>query len=713
MTKWQRRARLLVAVFAVGFAVMLAVAFRHRVPVTPSIATGRTDPNSIVESTTGQTVRFNRAHEDVTVGYDKTTTYKDGVTRLEGVKIVSAARNGSRTFTVTAKEGVVGQNESAFTMNGAVTMMASDGLIAHTEHATYTEGDGMLRAPGPVEFSRTRLSGSGVGMTYDKNQDVLVILEQAHVRIAADKKESATEVTSPTATVARRDKVVRFERGLTSARDGQIVQADSGVAHLSSDEERIESVELRGNSRISGSKVAPGGLQSLTGHDMDLKYAADGETLEHALIVGEAVLQIAGQKGSPGRQIASNMLDMTLAPDGTTPVALLGRDAVQLTFPAEPGAAARTIKAASLDARGDARKGLTFAQFTGEVDFREKGSGANRAAKAGRLDLTLKPGMSSIEEAKFFENARFCVFAAAAAGSACDEKVATEMLASAAVARYVLEKGTLDLGGSEPGAPRPHVANDHIAVDAARIDVVLAGPKLTARGEVASVLQPPKKDSKSTETKMPSMLKGDQPLKVIASDLDYDGTLSKASYTGKVTMFQPERSIQADAVEIDNKTGNLLASGSAVTSTMLVQGDKTKVPRDRVRSIGKAQTFKYEESLRQATYTGEAHLSGPQGDMIADKIELFLKPTGDEIDRAEAYDNLTLREQNRKTTGQRLTYTTSNDTYVVTGAPVTIVDQCGGESVGQKLTFVKATDTVNLDGGGQVRTQTKGNGKCS
>ena len=714
MTKWQRRARLLVAVFAVGFAVMLALAFRHRVPVAPSIATGRTDPNSIVESTTGQTVRFNRAHEDVTVGYDKTTTYKDGVTRLEGVTIVSAARNGSRTFTVTAKEGVVGQSESAYTMNGAVTMMASDGLIAHTEHATYTEGDGMLRAPGPVEFSRKRLSGSGVGMTYDKNQDVLVILEQAHVRIAADRKESATEVTSPTATVARRDKVIRFERGLTSARGGQIIQSDNGVAHLSSDEERIESIELRGHSRITGSTVAPGGLQSLTGHDMDLKYAADGETLEHALIVGEAVLQIAGQQGSPGRQIAASLLDLTLAPDGTTPVALLGRDAVQLTFPAEPGAAARTIKAASLDARGDAKRGLTIAQFTGEVDFREKGSGANRAAKAGRLDLTLKPGMSSIEEAKFLGNVRFCVFAAAAAaGSACDEKVAAEMLASAAVARYVLEKGTLDLGGTEPGALRPHVANDHIAVDAARIDVVLAGPKLKAIGEVASVLQPQKKDSTSTETKMPSMLKGDQPVKVIASDLDYDGTLSKASYTGKVRMFQPDTQINADAIEIDNKSGNLLASGSAVTNTMLVQGDKTKVPRDRVRSIGKAEAFKYEESLRQATYTGDAHLSGPQGDMIADTIDLFLKPSGDEIDRAEAYDNLTLREQNRKTTGQRLIYTTSNDTYVVTGAPVTIVDQCGGESVGQKLTFVKATDTVNLDGGGQIRTQTKGNGKCS
>jgi lipopolysaccharide export system protein LptA len=183
-------------------------------------------------------------------------------------------------------------------------------------------------------------------------------------------------------------------------------------------------------------------------------------------------------------------------------------------------------------------------------------------------------------------------------------------------------------------------------------------------------------------------------------------------YTGNAKLFQDDTSIQAGTLVIDNKNGDLLASGSAVTSTMLQQGDKAKKPRDRVRSIGKAADFKYEESLRLATYTGDAHLSSPQGDMMADKIELYLKPSGDEIDRAEAYDNVTLREQDRRTKGTRMTYTTSNETYVVTGVPMTIVDQCGSETVGQKLTFVQGTDTVNVDGG-QNRTQTRGAGKCS
>jgi lipopolysaccharide export system protein LptA len=143
---------------------------------------------------------------------------------------------------------------------------------------------------------------------------------------------------------------------------------------------------------------------------------------------------------------------------------------------------------------------------------------------------------------------------------------------------------------------------------------------------------------------------------------------------------------------------------------MLEQGEKASKPRERVRSIGTAKHFKYEESLHRATYTGDAHLSGPQGDMTADRIELYLKPSGDEIDRAEAYDALTLREQNRTTTGERLTYTTSNETYVITGVPVAILDECGRPTEGRTLTFVQATDTVNIDGGDEVRTRTKGGG---
>ncbi len=179
-----------------------------------------------------------------------------------------------------------------------------------------------------------------------------------------------------------------------------------------------------------------------------------------------------------------------------------------------------------------------------------------------------------------------------------------------------------------------------MTVDAVRIDVTLDGPKMKATGDVRSTIQPAKKDQAATDqkaaTKMPSMLKGDQPVSVIGDALDYDGSVSKATYTGKAKLWQADTSINAQTLTIDNKEGDLTASGSVATSAMLEQGTKNAKAKERVRTMGTASDFVYEESMRRATYTKDAHLTGPQGDMTAAKIELYLQPSGDAVDRVEA-----------------------------------------------------------------------------
>jgi lipopolysaccharide export system protein LptA len=152
-----------------------------------------------------------------------------------------------------------------------------------------------------------------------------------------------------------------------------------------------------------------------------------------------------------------------------------------------------------------------------------------------------------------------------------------------------------------------------------------------------------------------------------------------------------------------------------VTTTAMLEQTDSDNKKERVRSIATASDFKYTEAKRLAVYTGGAHLSGPQGDITAARIDMYLKPSGDEVDRAEAFadakETMTIREQNRKTTGMHMNYTSSDDRYVVTGKPATNVDACGNETTGGTLTFVKATDTIIVDGNG-FRTQTKGTGAC-
>jgi LPS export ABC transporter protein LptC len=699
--RWQKSARVVMAIVVVAVCLAVAVTIKRRTPAAPGASLVRTDPRAVVESTGGRSVRFKSGHEDVRVEYERQLTYQDGSTKLLGVKVSTDDRGDGKSFTVTGKEGDVGKDESVVTLNGDVKLVEADGFTAHTEHASYDNRDGMVKAPGPVEFFHGRLSGSGVGMLYDKNTDTLTIVEQATLRIAADKAgRGAADVTAGTATFARRDKLVRFDRSVRVQRDGQVINADNGVAHLTANEERVDMLELHGNATIAGSTAAPGGLQALGGHDVTLKYAADGQALQRATIGGDASIQIAGEAGKAGRQITASSIDVTLAPDGSTPTALVAREAVQLTLPADSVTAARTIRAAALDADGEPGRGLTKARFTGNVDYREKSATVDRDARSARLDVGLKAGLSAFDQAAFSGGARFA-----------DQK----FFGTAASMRYLVDSGSLDLTGSEPGIPMPHVATDQISVDAPRVEVTLAGPTLHATGNVKSVLEPPKKSGQNAETKLPSMLKQDQPVKVTSATLQYDGATSKATYEGAAQLWQGDTSIKGDSIGIDSKTGDLAATGSVVTTTLLEQTDQNK-KKERARTMATSKEFKYEDGLRLATYTGDVHLNGPQGDVNAAKLELYLKPSGSELERAEGHDPanaLALREQGRKTTGSRLTYTAADEIYVVTGLPVTIVDPCGRETSGRTLTFHKATDTIQIDGNDRTRTQTKGGGdKC-
>jgi LPS export ABC transporter protein LptC len=702
MTKWLRRARFLIAGFLVALAVVLVLAFRgrHARPV-PLATAGRSDPTAIVESTSGRVVRFNGTRADVTVEYERQLTYRDGSTKLLNVRVVTDQRAGGRTFTALGKEGAVGQSDSTIALDGDVAIHANDGLTVKTGHAVYSSSDELLRAAGPVQFNRSGLNGAGVGMTYDKNQDELVVLNQADIHLSPKGENGPTDVSSGGATVARQEHEVRFERIMRGLRFGQLIGADNGIAHLSDDDEQMERVELHGNASVVATKAEVGALQSLTGHDMDLSYRMGGNGLEHVRVIGAALLQLAGEEGAPGRQISADSLDVAFAEDGSTPTALVGRDGVQLRLPAGADGATRTITAAGLEGRGDGKKGLSSLTFTGDVEFREKSPTVERTGRAATLQVSMEAGHESIEDATFGRGARFVA--------------ENGLVATAAVAKYVLRSGTLVLSGTEPASPRPRMTTDQIAINANRVEAAIDGPKVKATGDVRSVLQPTKnasKNGKTPETKMPSMLKDDQPVSVIGDQLDYDGSRSRAAYEGSAKLWQVNTSVQGDLLVVDNKNGDLSAAGSVATSSMLKQGDKDTKSAERVRSMGTSQDFAYEESVRRATYTGDAHLSGPQGDMTAEKIELYLRPSGDEVERAEAYDKMTLREQSRKTTGGRMTYTADTETYVVTGAPVRIVDGCGRETVGKKVTFIKSTNTVDVDSGDDVRTQTKG-GKCS
>lgn len=695
--KWQRRARFVIAVAAIAFGVLVALRTGRRATMTVEKPAAATDPQAVAESEGGQTFRVNREREEIRVKYERLVTYADNTSKMFGVNVTT--ERSDRTFVIAANEGQVGKDESTIELDGKVRVTVSDGLVLTAEHAVYTQNDGFTRVPGPAEFSRGRMVGSGAGLAFDQAQNILTITDGAHVEVGADAEGAgAMMVDAGTLEFRRGEHVMRFDRSMNAARGGQVLSADTAVAHLTEDEQTVQAMELRGQSRIAQPEPKPGQLDRLTGRDMDIRYAPDGRLLEHVVLNGDAVMLLAGEAQLGGRQIAASMIDISMAPDGATPKGLRAAENVRVQLPADRAGISRTIRAGELDGRGDDRRGITAATFTGGVQFNEKGPSLERTAASAVLDVAVSEGFSAINDARFSHGVRF---------------IDGALSSTSAQARYVLDKGTLELSGSEPGSPTPHVVNDQIAVDATRLDVTLDGPVLKASGSVKSVLQAKKPNARSSEhdLKLPSMLKSDQPVNVTADSLDYRGADAAAVYTGNALLWQGETQIKAPSISIDSRKGDLVATGPVATVAMLTQAGEDG-NKERARSVATAASFRYDDARRRAVYTGEAHLRGPQGDLTAERIEIFLKENGDEMDRLEGYDAVSLRAKARKTDGTRLTYYGDDGRYVVTGAPVKAVDECGRETTGKTLTFHRATDRIVVDGNEQSRTQTTGKSNC-
>src|SRR4029450_4195099 len=166
--------------------------------------------------------------------------------------------------------------------------------------------------------------------------------------------KTTLEFMSGKSTLDRMAHTLALDGNVHALHDEQVIEATQGGARLTPDDQRITDIELRGNSRVTGGAA----VDSMSARDMNLHYAADGRTLEHAQLVGGGGLALKGQNRSPGRQFLGETLDMLLAPDGSLTKAT-GRENVRLDLPTSADAPARSIKARTLDADGAPGRGPT------------------------------------------------------------------------------------------------------------------------------------------------------------------------------------------------------------------------------------------------------------------------------------------------------------------------------------------------------------------
>jgi hypothetical protein len=293
----------------VVFAAVVVVSLRKgRAPATQTVARpANLDPSAVVQ-TQGSGDYTNRKEGKVTfsIKFGNQKTYADGRASFGGGVSVVLPDKGGRQITVESQDAQVtqppGKQVGTATFTGGVKLTTSDGILITTSTASYNDEEQMTRIPGALTFKRGRMTGTAVGATYDQNRRVLWLLEQARVDVVPDQKgNGAIHVTSKSAGLARAEHYMKFMGGARLDGEGHVTEADEATAFLSDDDERVQKLELRGNSRMTG-KPGASGPRDMRARDIDLGYAADGRTLQAARLIENAAVQLPAEKGKTARR---------------------------------------------------------------------------------------------------------------------------------------------------------------------------------------------------------------------------------------------------------------------------------------------------------------------------------------------------------------------------------------------------------------------------
>ena len=694
MTSWQKRLRVGLAVFGILFAGLVYRSIGERRVAPPVRPAERTDRTAEVETTNAEMQQVRGTEQEFEIKSERTLTYADK--SVKHVNVVITVHKEGRSYVVTAKEASAGPNQVELQLAGSVKIAVSDGFELMTENGTFNQSESIARAPGAVTFKKGHMSGSGANATYNQKDDVLNIAERARIVVTEDNGKNSFDGSAGSALLDRTQDVLFLESKVHVLRDTQVIDADKVMARLSPNEDVITGLELRGSSNVKGGS---GPLESMNADAIDLTYSEDGTTLERAMLNGKASFSTAADEHASSRRMAGDVLEVTTAPDGTVSK-VIGKDGVQLDMPSVENGPPRTIRARTLDATGEPGRGLTAVRFRDDVVFQEdnKSNNSSREVRAQSLNASL--------DGDGLRNAFF-------SGGVSFKERGFE--AAASEARYQPGQGILNLASS--GGQRAFVTDDQIHVEAREIDVTLEGHGMEARGNVRTSLNAKPANGKDRDGgRLPGLLKEGQAASVNAEELDYQGGNGRAEYKGAATLVQGDTAIRGDRIVLDQQKGDLVASGSARSTLVL----------DKGRTDGRANEIRYDEAARTVTYSAGAvaptsgqgasvpsvplaQVSGPDGDLRAERVEIVLAREENGVDRLEAYNRVTMVIGARTATGMRLTYHAREERYVISSTgvtPVSIRESCQ-ETTGRTLTFFKSSDRIIVDGNETRRTETK------
>jgi lipopolysaccharide export system protein LptA len=223
-----------------------------------------------------------------------------------------------------------------------------------------------------------------------------------------------------------------------------------------------------------------------------------------------------------------------------------------------------------------------------------------------------------------------------------------------------------------------------------------------------------------------ALLASSDPIHVTAATMTARSNPQIATYTGNARLWQDANVIQAPSIRFSKDQRNILADSTSEqkVSTTLISANKAgKTMPVNVTS----DHLTYEDIKRQAHYEGSVVAQGADMTLTCKQMDVFFARSANaaqstrvqtssqaetgapatgtgspqaqaKLEKIVANGTVVMTQPNRRAQGDMLTYTASDDKFVLTGGPPSIFDAEHGKITGVSLTLYRTDDRVIVDG---------------
>jgi lipopolysaccharide export system protein LptA len=218
-----------------------------------------------------------------------------------------------------------------------------------------------------------------------------------------------------------------------------------------------------------------------------------------------------------------------------------------------------------------------------------------------------------------------------------------------------------------------------------------------------------------------ALLSSSSPIHVTARSMIVRGSSAVAIYAGDARLWQDANVVEAQSIAFDRDHRSMVAGGSVVpqtVSTVLVQADRleeSKAGKSIPITITSAR-LTYADNDREAHFEGDVVAKGADVTITAKRMDAFLQARGSatqslsgagKLDKIVAEEEVVITQPDRRANGNLLTYTASDDKFILTGGPPSIFDAEHGKITGVSLTFFRHDDRVLVEGNNSSPTVTQ------